>query len=189
MKEIHMLFKEQNVPNYKYTKNKKVIDCIDTTIYSNKWFRLPSQSKESVIGTEHVIIKGFMEDFIVEYIPSYSKNIDEIKAMLGTPADDTEPTKLQLEEGIDEWEKTFIKNGNELLVTYNPITREVKDFFIQTKDPSGKTQDISTLMQVANVEENPAANYEVIPSTVIGDNSYFTGIRIQFASDAVKKLH
>ncbi len=78
LKDIHMLFKEKNVPNYKYTKNKKVIDCIDTTIYCNKWFRLPLQSKESVLGSEHVIIRGFMEDFIVEYIPKYSKNIEDI---------------------------------------------------------------------------------------------------------------
>lgn len=51
---------------------------IDTTIYSDKWWRLPNQLKENKEGTEHKIIKGEMNDFIVTNINKNSINIDNI---------------------------------------------------------------------------------------------------------------
>jgi phage/plasmid-associated DNA primase len=59
-------------------KIKKNMDShtIDTTIYSEHWFRLPNQSKESNKNTTHTIITGKMKDFIVEYIPENSINIE-----------------------------------------------------------------------------------------------------------------
>lgn len=79
LKEMHLKFKRLYAKNYKYIKNDAQYDCIDTTIYCEKWFRLPLQSKESVKNTEHKIIIGEMKDFIVEYIPEYSVNIEKIK--------------------------------------------------------------------------------------------------------------
>jgi phage/plasmid-associated DNA primase len=51
---------------------------IDTSIYSDKWWRLPYQLKENKENTEHRIIKGEMQDFIVTYITEESINIDKI---------------------------------------------------------------------------------------------------------------
>lgn len=74
-------------------------------------------------------------------IPSLlGKNVDQIKATLGSPLDDNEPTAQQLEFGAEEWQKEFKKSGYTLLVTYNPRTRVVLDFFMPTKDPSGLQQ-------------------------------------------------
>jgi len=42
-----------------------------------KWFRLPQQAKEGVKGTEHVIIKGYMIDFILQHIPTHSILLDD----------------------------------------------------------------------------------------------------------------
>ncbi len=48
---------------------------IDTSIYGDKWWRLPNQTKgkksmsDNVVGSEHKIVMGEMEDFVVVYIP------------------------------------------------------------------------------------------------------------------------
>lgn len=68
--EIHSNFK-------KYLGT--IIDCVDTSIYSNHWFRLPLQSKESIDETKHIITKGTMKDFIPDYIPEHSVNINDNK--------------------------------------------------------------------------------------------------------------
>ena len=56
--------------------NKK---CIDTTIYSEHWFRLPYQSKKGV-KAYHQVVHGDLIDFIVPYIPTGSINIDKFVA-------------------------------------------------------------------------------------------------------------
>lgn len=51
---------------------------IDTSVYSDHWFRLPNQHKESKIGTEHEIKRGTMRDFILEDIEN-TINISDIE--------------------------------------------------------------------------------------------------------------
>ena len=65
----------------KFLKNTYNIKAknIDTSIYSEHWYRCPNQSKG--IGdkiNKHIIISGLMENFIIDYIPDYSINIDDI---------------------------------------------------------------------------------------------------------------
>jgi hypothetical protein len=59
---------------------------VDTSIYTEKWFRYPDQSKEMVANTKHVIKKGTMKDFVVEYLPKNSECVDNkvyIKTTMG----------------------------------------------------------------------------------------------------------
>jgi len=79
LKEILKNFKKQYIDDFKYKKEEKIVNCIDTTIYAEHWFRLPLQSKEANKSTLHEIIKGNMRDFIVEYIPDDSLNIEDFK--------------------------------------------------------------------------------------------------------------
>ena len=51
---------------------------VDTTIYSEHWFRCPNQKKGMLDNTKHIIQKGIIDDFIVDYIPNTSKNINNI---------------------------------------------------------------------------------------------------------------
>ncbi len=111
-------------------------------------------------------------------VPSLvNKDIKEIKKILGKPTSDTEPTNAQLEGALVSWDKTFSKNGYDLIVTYNPNTGVVIDFFVGTKDPSGKTKDYNDLLQIANVSKSPE-NIIVKPIRAIADPSYYTGIKI-----------
>ena len=53
--------------------------AVDTTIYSEHWFRCPNQFKGSGdMNDVHEIIVGDMSDFIVEYIPKKSISINDV---------------------------------------------------------------------------------------------------------------
>lgn len=82
IKEIHQNLRKQYPDIFKYVDEKKTQNCIDTTIYSNHWFRCPNQSKgdpDLKVNNQHIIIKGVMQDFIVSHIPEESININEKK--------------------------------------------------------------------------------------------------------------
>jgi hypothetical protein len=114
-------------------------------------------------------------------VPSLlGKNIDEVRLVLGTPSDKerTEPTVEQIELGADTWDNTFKKDGQELLITFNPITRKVIDFFIATDDPSGATTDKQHLLEIGNLTDNNP-NYTVVPVKAIKDPSVMTGIIVR----------
>lgn len=73
--------------NFKNTFEKELLkknsikkSCIDTSIYSEKWWRLPNQliTKDN-LTTKHIIKKGTMDIFLVNYIPENSKNINNQK--------------------------------------------------------------------------------------------------------------
>jgi phage/plasmid-associated DNA primase len=78
IKEIHERFYE----NYKDIFYKKEGDrstkVVDTSIYSNKWFRYPQQKKENKNNTRHIIKHGNMIDFVVEFIPIESICINDM---------------------------------------------------------------------------------------------------------------
>ena len=113
-------------------------------------------------------------------VPSLvGKNIDEIRQVLGEPADKTltEPNAQQLALGTKEWDNTFKKDGKELLVTFNVQSRKVVDFFIGTDDPLGKTKDKKHLMELGGVKDsNP--NYRIEFVKAIIDPSFYTGVKI-----------
>jgi hypothetical protein len=109
-------------------------------------------------------------------VPSLiGKNIDEVRRVLGHPADKTlEPP----DSTWNEWDNRFHKRGYTLLVMFNPRTRQVVDFFVPTNDPSEKTSDYTNLLKVSNVRiTNP--NYLVTPVGIPEYPSEYTGIRIR----------
>jgi phage/plasmid-associated DNA primase len=78
LKEIHSKLLKDNKNEFVYKKDKKTISSIDTTIYSEHWFRCPYQTKGSNTEGIHIIKVGEMKDFIIDYIPNESINIDSI---------------------------------------------------------------------------------------------------------------
>jgi hypothetical protein len=79
LKEIHNNFfnHHKDIFNYYDDIEKKTQRVIDTTVYGDKWFRFPFQTKEMKANTEHIIERGDIQDFIVEYIPKESLCIDD----------------------------------------------------------------------------------------------------------------
>jgi len=79
LKEIHLNLLN-TYPNIFIRKDdqSKEHRIVDTSIYSNHWFRAPNQSKSGKKDVRHLIQKGNIRDFIVEHIPSDSTSIENI---------------------------------------------------------------------------------------------------------------
>jgi hypothetical protein len=113
-------------------------------------------------------------EFVFDVPALVGKNIDEAKAVLGSPVD-KEPTEQQLKV-TKEWNLTFRKNGKELLVTYDIATKKIKDFFISTDDPSGKTQSKKHLLELGNLKEDDS-RYKIEFVKALAEPAYFTGVK------------
>lgn len=110
-------------------------------------------------------------------VPSLvGKDVDEVIATLGEPQGQ-DPTALQIQQGVKEWDKTFVKDGKELLVTYTISDRKIVDFFISTDDPSGVTTDKENLLVIGNLSENDP-KYTVEFVKAIKDPDSYTGVKV-----------
>lgn len=112
-------------------------------------------------------------------IPSLiDKDIDGVRAEMGTPVDkDLEPTAQQLQFGTTEWYNSFERNGQSLLVTFNPKTRTIIDFFISTNDSSGATRNKEALLSIGNLNEGNS-NYQVEFVSALNNRTSYTGVKI-----------
>ena len=82
-------------------------------------------------------------------IPSLvGKNVDEAKAILGTPNYDPEPNQIQKDAGIHEWKKAYKKDGFELFIIFNSETRQVIEFFL------ADTQSEESLLVAGNLRKD-----------------------------------
>ena len=96
LKKIHNKLLKENKDKFEQ-KN------IDTTIYSEHWFRCPNQSKGTNKDGIHKIMSGKMKDFIIEYIPKKSININNIIESLSN--DKKIVNKEKIEEEVEEVEE------------------------------------------------------------------------------------
>ncbi len=75
---------------------------IDTTIFSEHWFRAPEQSKGYINNNEkHIIIEGKMKDFILNNIPKKSININNINYISNETTND-KIKKNNIDNKIDD---------------------------------------------------------------------------------------
>ena len=110
-------------------------------------------------------------------VPSLvGKNLDGVIAVLGSPTKSIDPTALQIQMGVKEWDKSFTKDDKELLVTYTISNKKIVDFFISTDDPSGVTKNTAHLLQLGNLKQNDP-RYKVEFVKAIKDPSSFTGVK------------
>jgi hypothetical protein len=111
-------------------------------------------------------------------VPSLvGKNMDEIIAVLGTPQYGKDPTEEQLLLGTTEWEKSWEKNGTDLMVTYDLKTKEVVDFFVSGVDPSGATKNKQLLLTASGATEG-RATYKIEFVEALRMPGSYTGIKI-----------
>lgn len=130
--------------------------------------------EETAVAVSSVEKISFVYD-----VPSLiDKNYDQVKAILG------KTTKVV--QADNEADALFIKQGFQFYVTYNPKTKEVKEFFLVTDDPSGKTKDIDRLMDIGNLTKDDA-RYAVEFTRPLDDKSAYTGIEVRAATAAKAK--
>ena len=88
-------------------------------------------------------------------VPSlFGKSLGEMKTALGTPKEETQPPKLQIQNGTTGEEYiSWEKDGAKLTVTYVYKTRKIVDFFVSVDDPSGATKDKTLLLGAGGLKE------------------------------------
>lgn len=104
------------------------------------------------------------------------KDKNGVITVLGNPQGQ-DPTALQIQQGVKEWEKGFVKDGKDLLVTYTISTGKIIDFFISTDDPSGSTTNTVHLLQIGNLRENDP-RYRVEFVKAIKTPGSLTGVKV-----------
>ena len=136
----------------------------------------PSTPKDKVATENKVAVT---EQKVVFDVPAlFNKNIDELISVLGKAENYPEPTVEQIKLGTKTWEKTFKKDGFELLVTYDIQSKKVTDFFVSVTDEIYNKADKTRMLQLTNTQENnPAYSVEFVKA--IKDPSKFTGILIK----------
>jgi hypothetical protein len=110
IKNVHATSKELKIIASNFKKESVYNKNIDNGHLGakKKWFRLPNQLKEGVEGTEHVIIKGEIKDFVLHYI---QKNSILIKPIM----------KETIEERI--YKEVEVKKDYEYLITDEEILK------------------------------------------------------------------
>jgi phage/plasmid-associated DNA primase len=93
---FHMSVRKQKHFWNIFKKRYGYVNEIDTGIFcEGKWFRLPNQTKEQKIGTEHIIQQGILEDFVLKYIDNsieLSFDIPEVIEPLKLPSPSPSPS-------------------------------------------------------------------------------------------------
>ena len=132
----------------------------------------PSQgTQNNQVGTNN---KSTKLEYVFDVPSLVGRNVDEVRSVLGEPTDkDKEPTALQSQMGVDEWQNTFTKEGRELLVTYNPTTRKIVDFFISKNNAD--TDD--SLLEAGNLTEQDS-RYKIEFVKALRNPSEFTGVKV-----------
>jgi len=123
IKEIHNNLLKLWKDEFVYKGDKKIEKCIDTTVFSEHWYRCPNQSKGNIseIGknNKHEIIFGEMKDFIVYFIPENSVNIDNncFNIIEELVSEKIENKEIILKKNKQEEEKLETYNSNLVLST------------------------------------------------------------------------
>lgn len=138
---------------------------------------LTPSAQKSKVATENKV--AMVEQKVVFDVPTlFNKNIDQVISILGTPESYPDPTADQIKLGTKTWEKTFKKDGFELLVTYEIQSKKVTDFFVSANDDIYNKVDKARMLQLTNTQEsNSSYSVEFVKS--MKDPSKFTGILIK----------
>ena len=104
-------------------------------------------------------------------------NADQIaKPLTGrTIRPDHDRTPRDLPTGATEALYTYWRDTTALVVSYNPTTLKVNNFFLKTKH--GLTSDYTSLLKLANVSQYDK-RLSIEPMASVGNPQLFTGVKL-----------
>lgn len=150
-----------------------IVLLVVSAIFTDKISQLPSNSIswEAQLKT---ITKVF------NFNNLYNKNLSEIIEILWKPQDSDSPSQSQINADVKIWDKTFKKEGYNLLVTYTISNSKVIDFFVSPEKTS-REDWLLTKNDIKNLEEKlifKNEQFQILPVQALKDKNYFTGIRL-----------
>ena len=108
---------------YKYGKE------IDADIFNKEgWFRLPNQTKEGVEGTEHIIQKGELSDFVLKYVEQsqlYEQQLKPIPKPLFKPNMNPKQVQQSKDETDDDMSEISSVNSTQQTDKYLELLFDV----------------------------------------------------------------
>jgi hypothetical protein len=131
--------------------------AVDTTIYSEHWFRCPNQYKGSGdMNDVHEIIVGDMTDFIVEYIPKTSLNIDSVTYIQPVETTKAKNTKFKPQLDINPLVASIQNEIEEIDLSLMQPTEILPPSTTFTKDKSiAKYEHINKENVLSNILSKP----------------------------------
>jgi len=148
---------------------RKTTNLSKTTTNTSPQNRTPSQSQSAA--------KQSTQAMIFDVASLVGKNIDQIREILGSPKDgaQTEPTAQQKELGTTQWDNQWDKDNVNLLVTFDPNTRKVIDFFVAFDDHDLTAAQQPDILAAGNLKQN-ASSYTIKFVKEQKDPSKYTGV-------------
>ncbi len=106
----------------------------------------PAQSASTPVATQVFDIPNLI-----------GKNLEEIRAIFGTPSYDGEPTATRVQFSDDRtWDKTWSKEGYSLTATYNIDNGKVTELFLGSDSDASLVvfRNKENILKVGNLSEN-----------------------------------
>ena len=123
----------------------------------------------------------------VTTVPAVQRAFD-VPALLGLNADeiarplisqsvrpDRDRTPRQSETGVTEALYTYWRDTTALVVSYNPTTLKVNNFFLKTRH--GLTSDYTSLLKLANVSQYDK-RLSIEPIASVANPQLYTGVKL-----------
>ena len=135
------------IKNLKNFVNEETKKNLDSSVYCNKWFRLPNQTKgynkrkPDADVSPHIIKTGKIEDFILNYIPMYSKCINDVTYILNE-------TQQKKNDKVDEKQKDKKERDKK------------SEELIKKSYADGKNPDVEQIEQLLNILDVKTMEYE-----------------------------
>lgn len=95
------------------------------------------------------------------------KNIDEVRKVLGKPLEN--PPDPPLNSKKDYFYNIYVKNGQSLLILFNPNDRKIEDFHIVS---SIGYDSVKTVLKIGNLEFKNTNNYWIEPGERYFNDTY-----------------
>lgn len=102
------------------------------------------------------------------------KSIDEIREILGPSSKWQTPEPTKESQPTDSWTNNFKKDNENLLITFNPNTRQVIKFFIGV---TSDKQNEEELLQIGNLKES-SPDYSVEFVKGLKDPTHIIGVEV-----------
>jgi hypothetical protein len=99
------------------------------------------------------------------------KNIEQVARQLGKATGPDIPNLT-----VNEVERTYVRQGYKLVVTYDTTSRQVTGFVMPAPEPAGQTKDCRKLLEAGSLESGNARY--TVDSLTSDKAGYFKGLAI-----------
>lgn len=174
LKEMHEKFYNKHKDIFCKNVDGKASRVVDTSIYTNKWFRYPNQSKEENDNVKHIIKHGDIRDFIVEYIPIRSvcinnNNYVDVKAKLNSNNGNINNNNEYKISSLFRDNQNAFKNCDNNKNNVNSKSRKTPKDHISDNDDEIDIDDIDIVEKLVSDTDSNDGNEETINNSLFKD--------------------